>query len=201
MTYPMTEPAAELAALFSPCLQDLHDAASRAGLAVSASASWPETDDDGEVTPLAGFIESAFSPLIAQVAVRALERRERPPPDRATATAIVIVTALGDITSAARVAAAVDRGERVFPLLFFQSVPNAIAGYLAARWHLTGPVVCVSATSAGLDIAALLIADADADDALVVRIDLAGTSGDSDRAAAILVTSPATRNDGESHEL
>jgi hypothetical protein len=94
----------------------------------------------------------------------------------------------------------VDRGERVFPLLFFQSVPNAIAGYLAARWHLTGPVVCVSATSAGLDIAALLIADADADDALVVRIDLA-VSGGTDCAAAILVTSPATRNDGESHEL
>jgi hypothetical protein len=196
MTYPMTEPAAELAAPFSPCLQDLHDAASRAGLAVSASASWPETGDDGEVTPLAGFIESSFSPLIAQVAVRALERRERPPPDRATATAtaIVIVTALGDVTSAARVAAAVDRGERVFPLLFFQSVPNAIAGYLAARWHLTGPVVCVSATSAGLDIAALLIADADADDALVVRVDLAGTSGDSGRAAAILVTGTTSQN-------
>jgi beta-ketoacyl synthase-like protein len=231
MTNPMTEPATELVAPVTvsiaqpetvpvtgpvtvsvippvmapvmapllPCLQELHDAASRAGLVVSASASWPETDDDGEVTPLAGFIESTFSPLIAQVAGRVLERRERPPPGRTTA--IVIVTALGDVTSAVRVAAAVDRGERVFPLLFFQSVPNAIAGYLAARWHLTGPVVCVSATSAGLDLAALLIDDADADDALVVRVDLAATSGDSDRAAAILVTSPATRNDGESHEL
>jgi hypothetical protein len=227
MTNPMTEPATELVApvtvsiaqpetvpvtgpvtvsvippvmapLF-PCLQELHDAASSAGLVVSASASWPETDDDGEVTPLAGFIESTFSPLIAQVAARVLERRERPPPGQTTA--IVIVTALGDVTSAVRVAAVVDRGERVFPLLFFQSVPNAVAGYLAARWHLTGPVVCVSATSAGLDVAALLIDDADADDALVVRVDLAATSGDSDRAAAILVTTPATRNDGEPHEL
>jgi hypothetical protein len=204
-TVPVTEPVTvsvtpPVTAPLSACLQDLHDAAAGAGLAVTASASWPEPGDDGEVTPLAGFIESTFSPLIAQVAVRALERRQQPPPGRGRITAIIIVTALGDITSAARVAAAVDRGERVFPLLFFQSVPNAIAGYLAARWHLTGPVVCVSATSAGLDIAALLIADADADDALVVRIDLA-VSGGTDRAAAILVTSPATRNDGESHEL
>jgi len=103
-----------------------------------------------------------------------------------------MVTALGDVTSATRVAAAVDSGARVSPLMFFQSVPNAVAGYLAARWHLTGPVACVSGTSAGLDMAALLIDDADADEALVVRVDLAVTGG-GDRAAAILVTGPADR--------
>jgi acyl-CoA synthetase (NDP forming) len=81
----------------------------------------------------------------------------------------------------------------VSPLQFFQSVPNAVAGYLAARWQLTGPVVCVSEAQAGLDVAALLIDDADADEALVVRIDLAVTDGDQDRAAAILVTGPADR--------
>ena len=36
------------------------------------------------------------------------------------------------------------RGDRVGPLLFFQSVPNAVAGHVAARWGLTGPVVCLS---------------------------------------------------------
>jgi hypothetical protein len=191
MTRPVTEP---LIAVFptpptlSPLLEELHAAALRTGLTVSASASWPEADDGDEVTPLAGFIESTFSPLIAAVAVRALQRRERPDTD--VITAIVIVTARGDITSAARVAAAVDRGGRVFPLLFFQSVPNAIAGYLATRWHLTGPVVCVSGTDAGLDTAALLIEDADADAALIVRADLATASGEKDRAAAILVTRP-----------
>ena len=44
----------------------------RAGLTVSSSASWPETDADGKVTALAGFIESNFSPLLAEVAGRAL---------------------------------------------------------------------------------------------------------------------------------
>lgn len=176
----------------SPGLAALHAAAAAAGLTVSSSATWPETDADREVTPLAGFIESNFSPLLAEVAGRALRSRDQPQAS-GKVTAIVMVTALGDVTSATRVAAAVDAGGRVPPLLFFQSVPNAVAGYLAARWHLTGPVVCVSGTSAGLDVAALLIDDADAHEALVVRVDLAVTHGDTDRAAAILVTAPAGR--------
>jgi hypothetical protein len=184
----MTSPAR----VASPGLAPLPAAAAAAGLPVSSSASWPETDGDREVTPLAGFIESSFSPLLAEVAQRALRRRARP---RApgTVTAIVMVTALGDVTSAARVAAAVDAGRRVSPLLFFQSVPNAVAGYLAARWDLTGPVVCVSGTRAGLDVAALLLDDADADEVLVVTVDLAVTGGGPDRAAAVLVTGPADR--------
>jgi hypothetical protein len=166
----------------------LRAAASSAGLAVSSSASWPETGADGEAPALAGFIESTFSPLIAEVAERALRRRDQPRAASAV-TAIVIVTNLGDVTSAIRVATAVDAGRRVSPLLFFQSVPNAVAGYIAARWQLTGPVVCVSGTSAGMDVAALLIDDGDAEDVLIVRHDLAVTDGgESDRAAAVVVT-------------
>jgi hypothetical protein len=164
-------------------------AAAEAGLAVVSAASWPEESADDGVPPLAGFIESAFSPLLAEVAARALRRRPEPAVPGAV-TAIVMVTALGDVTSATRVAAAVDAGNRVSPLMFFQSVPNAVAGYLAARWDLTGPVVCVSGMSAGLAIAALLIDDADADEALVIRIDLAGTGDGVDRGAALVVTRP-----------
>jgi hypothetical protein len=180
-----------LAPVASDGLAALHAAAAAARLTVSSSACWPETDADGEPAALAGFIESNFSPLLAEVAGRALRRRGKPQPSAAV-TAVVMVTALGDVTSATRVAAAVDSGARVSPLMFFQSVPNAVAGYLAARWHLTGPVACVSGTSAGLDMAALLIDDADADEALVVRVDLAVTGG-GDRAAAILVTGMADR--------
>jgi hypothetical protein len=176
----------------SPGLAALHAAAATAGLTVLSCASWPETGTDTEVTPLAGFIESSFSPLLAEVAGRALRRRDRPR-EPGNVTAIVMVTALGDLTSAIRVAAAVDAGQRVPPLQFFQSVPNAVAGYLAARWNLTGPVACVSGTRAGVDVAALLIDDADADEALVVRVDLAVTAADRDRADAILVTGRADR--------
>jgi Beta-ketoacyl synthase, N-terminal domain len=184
----MTSPAS----VATPSLAALHTAAAAAGLTVCASASWPEMGTDGEVPALAGFIESNFSPLLAEVAARALRSRAQPP-GAGNVTAIVMVTALGDVTSAVRVAAAVDAGKRVSPLMFFQSVPTAVAGYLAARWQLTGPVVCVSGTRAGLDVAALLIDDADADDVLVVRVDLAVAAGDQDRAAAILVTGPASR--------
>jgi len=45
---------------------------------VLASACWPETDTDAEVKPLAGFIESTFSPLLAQTADRVLSRRPEP---------------------------------------------------------------------------------------------------------------------------
>ena len=74
-------------------------------------------------------------------------------------------------------------------------MPNAVAGYLAARWHLTGPVVCVSGTSAGLDVAALLIEDADADEALVVRVDLAVTDGDAGPCRRHSRDRPGDRND------
>ena len=181
----MTSPAS----LASPGLAALHAAAAAAGLTVCSSAAWPETDAGGEIPALAGFIESNFSPLLAEVAAQALRGRAQPQP-AGNVTAIVMVTALGDVTSAARVAAAVDAGKRVPPLLFFQSVPNAVAGYLAARWQLTGPVVCVSGTRAGMDVAALLIEDADADEVLVVRVDLAVTEGDRDCAAAVLLTGP-----------
>jgi len=180
-------------------LDALTSAAVAAGLTVTSSASWPESDSDGEVPALAGFIDSAFSPLVAEVVARTL--RGRDPSDWASGnrdaadrvTAVVVVTALGDVTSATRVAAVVDAGRRVPPLQFFQSVPNSVVGHLAARWHLTGPVACVTGTAAGLDMAAQLIEDADADEALVVRVDLKVTDGDRDRAAAVLVTGPADR--------
>ena len=182
----------------------LQAAAVGAGLAVSASASWPETDSDAEVPLLAGFIDSLFSPLIAEVAGRALSRRDRGcPRDQAapdgTVIAIVLVTARGDVASAAQVAARVDAGRRVPPLHFFQSVPNAVAGYLAARWQLTGPVVCVSGIRAAMDAAALLIEDADADEALIVSVDLGLTGGAGDRAAAVIVTGPTGRPEAERH--
>jgi 3-oxoacyl-[acyl-carrier-protein] synthase III len=53
--------------------------------------------------------------------------------------------------------------------------------------------VCVSGTDAGLDVAALMIDDADADEVLVVSVDLALSSGDRDRGDAILVAGPPGR--------
>jgi hypothetical protein len=166
-------------------------------LTALASARWPEAHPTGPPPPVAGFIASTFSPLVAHVAEMCLRQRHHEPPappERAERTAIVIATTTGDLTTAVAVARAVDTAARVGPLLFFQAVPNAVAGYIAARWGLGGPVTCLSpaagpddALAAALEVAALLIDDGDADEVLVIRADQDPDEPARDSATALLV--------------
>ncbi|MFB6721909.1 hypothetical protein ACFCV3_17180 [Kribbella sp. NPDC056345] len=146
-------------------------------LVVLAEARWPEPGD-GAPPGIPGFVESAFNPLAAAAAERCLERAGRRkavdgefgaagPTGPAGVTGVVVVTA-GDRVSAMAVQELVAAGKRVGPLFFFQSVPNSIAGWIAAKWDLRGPVVCV--TDGGFDEAALLIGDGDADQVLIVQV-------------------------------
>ena len=104
------------------------------------------------------------------------------------------MTASGDAESAAHVAHAVDTGARVGPLLFFQSVPNSVAGHVATRWGLGGPVLCIGhdgdARARGLAQARLLIDDGDADEVLVVCVEQAG---DGPTGSAFLVSRGESR--------
>jgi hypothetical protein len=168
--------------------------AARARLAVLAAAQWPEPGD-AEPPKLAGFVHSTFNPIIAAVAGRCLTRRAQSAPPGG-AVALVLVSALGDIDSAVHVAGAVDAGTRVGPLFFFQSVPNAVLGHIAARWALTGPVSCVCDTATGLATSLGLLADGDAEQVLLIEIDRPETHDDTrddtgddtgDIAAAVLV--------------
>ncbi|WP_117212073.1 hypothetical protein [Allorhizocola rhizosphaerae] len=122
-----------------------------------------QVSSQDSVPALAGFIASSFSPLVAEVARRCLSGVTPNP-----ATAIVIVSPDGDVETA-RAAAS---GGRVSPLLFFQAVPNAIAGYIAAKWDLRGPVVCLEepGIEGGVEVARIIIRDGDADEALVVFV-------------------------------
>ena len=165
----------------------LADRATAAGLAVRAAAAWPELPEDGPPPALPGFVESSFSPLVAAVAERCLRRAYDEPPvpaEPAEHTAVVLLSRLGDVTTAVRLAEAVDAGTRVAPLLFFQAVPNAVAGYVAGRWGLGGPVVCLGCAEEGLDVVRLLLDDGDAKAALVVLIEQSTV----DSAVAVLVT-------------
>lgn len=192
--------------------------ATEAGLTVLATGAWHGTG--GELPGVAGFISSSFSPLIAETARLAMASYSAGIADRAGGqvdagtTAVVLVSAYGDIASARTVADAVDREDRVGPLFFYQSVPNAIAGHVATKWGLTGPVLAISPAENALAggaaegfamVAALLTADAsgyrDADRALIVFAEQAdpgraGTghdaheraaSGTEDRGLAVLV--------------
>src|SRR5437868_238448 len=123
-----------MAGLLVQDVRPLSVRAAAAGLDVVASGGWPQ--ESGETLPgVAGFIHSTFNPLAVAASARCLQRRPTPAPG--SVTAVILASALGDVRSATHVAAAVDGGTRVGPLLFFQSVPNAVAGHVAARWQLT----------------------------------------------------------------
>jgi Beta-ketoacyl synthase, N-terminal domain len=151
------------------------------GLTVHARAEWPA--GTAEVPPpIAGFVVSSFNPLVAEVAQRCLRAHYGTPPAdpvRGERTGVVLASIRGDVTTADAVAQALRTGRRVPPLLFFQSNPNAVLGHVTARWGLGGPVVCISpagdALAGGLAAAALLLADGDATEVLVIAADLAVT--------------------------
>lgn len=150
----------------------------------------------GEQAPAAlpGFVGSSFSPLAAAVAEQCLRRHhgERPlDPVLGERTGLLLASVRGDVGIARAIAASVDAGRRTSPLLFFQASPNAVLGYIAARWGITGPVVCVSpvgdAETDALASGAALIRDGDADAALVIVVEQAWHAGENDSAAATLV--------------
>ncbi|MCX4390679.1 beta-ketoacyl synthase chain length factor [Micromonospora peucetia] len=150
-------------------------------LTVLAEAAWPEPGD-GAPPRVPGYLHSSFPPLVAAVAERCLTRAygRRPAPD-GERIAVVLVSAAGDRASAAHVRATVAGGGRPGPLFFFQSVPNSVAGHVAARWGLGGPVLCLAPTgdprAEGTAEAELLLHDGDADRALLVLIEQAPDDG------------------------
>lgn len=163
---------------------------------ILASASWPRGPGD-ELRSIAGFITSSFSPLVAELAERCLSSYFGPPPappGLGARTAVLVTSSTGDTGTAAAVAAAVEAGNRVPPLLFYQSNPNAVAGYVAARWGLTGPVVCTMPAADPIadayQGARLLLADGDADAVLVILANQAAGAG-SDHGLAALIGPPS----------
>jgi hypothetical protein len=174
------------------------------GMAVVARASWPEMPGD-ILTPIPAFVVSSFSPLVAEVADRCLRACYGTPPAapaRGDRTAIVLASRHGDVETTAAVAQALAEGSRVPPLLFFQSNVNAVVGYVAARWGLAGPVVCTcpvgDLVADGLECAALLLADGDASEALVIAADH-GINGAADSATALLVATITQQPGGHRH--
>ncbi|PJN29615.1 beta-ketoacyl synthase N-terminal-like domain-containing protein [Kitasatospora sp. CB02891] len=97
-------------------------------------------------------------------------------PGESRRTGLLLASAGGDRATALAIDTGA-AGHRMPPLLFFQSNPNAVLGHIAARWGLTGPVVAISLATAAapgevppdaLELAALLLADGDADQVLVI---------------------------------
>jgi hypothetical protein len=160
---------------------------------VLARARWPARQQD--ILPaIPGFIVSSFSPLVAELADRCLHGYfgARPAdPARGAHIGVLVASVTGDLATAAAVAAAVDAGRRVPPLLFYQSNPNAVVGHLSARWGLGGPVVCTSPAgdplTDALRCAVLLIEDGDAAAVLVIAAEQGRPGAGGDHGTAMLV--------------
>ncbi|MFJ8622477.1 hypothetical protein ACIRD3_06480 [Kitasatospora sp. NPDC093550] len=166
------------------------------GLRVLAEARRPAPGPDGPPPPLPGFAASGFNPLVADTADRCLRalHDEPPAPGR---TALLLASASGDLVTARAIEQSAEPGRRTGPLLFFQSNPNAVLGHIAAHWGLTGPVVaiCPARPAApgrvpadAYELAALLLADGDADRVLVIA---AEQTPDGDHATAVLLSHPS----------
>ncbi|GAA3056254.1 beta-ketoacyl synthase chain length factor [Actinokineospora globicatena] len=148
------------------------------GLTVLAEARFPGADPSRQPAPLPGFVSSSFAPLIAQAAddcLRQVHGEAPAPADRGDRTAVVVVSVRGDLGTATAVAAAIEAGKRMPPILFFQSVANSAAGRVAVTWGLRGPVVCTSPVgdplADALAVADLLVVDEAADEVLVVLVE------------------------------
>lgn len=155
---------------------------------------WWWVAEEGEPPVVPGFVHSSFSPLVAAVADRVLTDHYLDPSGAATSrerTGLILASRAGDQVSAEHVRQLVAAGKRPGPLFFFQSVPNSIAGQVAAHWGLGGPVVCLSPVSnpvaEGTEEAALLMADGDADEMLLVIVEQSLADGRSDCAHALLL--------------
>jgi hypothetical protein len=159
---------------------------------VLARAQWPEPGDAGPPTPIPGFVVSSFAPLVAEVAARCLGRwRAVSPGSTDSHTGVVLAATYGDRGTANAIVDAVDTGRRVPPMLFFQSVPNAVLGHVAARWGLTGPVASIGpvgdATAEGLAVAEGFLLDGDATAVLLIVVDQRPDPAVSATATAMLV--------------
>ena len=181
--------------IISAELESVNDTAETSlDLEVLALARWPESVEDhaASLTQIPGFVQSAFNPLVAAVAKRCLERSPESVPRR---TALVLVSASGDVATARELADAVKTGRRVAPLLFFQSNPNAVLGHVASRHGLDGPVVCLGPTPGDAEPreravaeAELLLLDDAADAVLVLLVEQGPDAApDADRAEALLL--------------
>lgn len=172
-------------------------AAVTAGLTVLAQTRWPGSGE-AEPDPLPGFVYSSFSPLVAATAGQCLSRwygAAPVPPGEGERVALILVSVRGDVAIASAIAKIVDGGGRMSPLLFFQSVANAVLGYIASRWGIGGPLLSVSPVADpeedAMALTAGLLADGDADTALVVFAEPACTADEQDRSYALLVRLPA----------
>ncbi|WAP53947.1 beta-ketoacyl synthase chain length factor [Streptomyces sp. S465] len=130
---------------------------------------------DASAPPVAGFVESVFSPMVHQAVERCLTAR----PGDGSRTAMVLASTMGDATTLDLGSRRLVAGQAHNPLLFMQSTANAVLGQLSVTFAVTGPLLSLStvADPAGelLATAELLLEDAELDRVVLIGVELTGT--------------------------
>jgi hypothetical protein len=125
-------------------------------------------------------VESVFSPLAYEVSRRCLTAR----PGDGARTAVVLASLMGDTTTFDLASRRVIAGRVHNPLLFMQSTPNAVLGYLGQEFGITAQTISLSTiddpAAELLAMADLLLEDPELDRVLVVGVELSSN----ERAAA-----------------
>ncbi|WP_308404350.1 hypothetical protein [Streptomyces sp. ATCC 21386] len=163
--------------------------ASRPALGVLAAATATHgTGRDGDIPlpRLPGFVESAFSPLVYEVAARCLTERPAGGTSRSdgagsgegSRTAVALASLMGDTTTADLASRRVVSGRVHNPLLFMQATANSVLGHLSREFGITGQMFSLSTlddpVTELLAMADLLLEDPELDRVLVVGVELGG---------------------------
>ncbi|WP_336320946.1 hypothetical protein [Streptomyces lavendofoliae] len=137
---------------------------------------------DADAPPgVPGFIESRFSPLVRQAVDLCWMDAERAGPSRlADRTGVLLLTAFGDSTTTDLASRRLIEGRVRNPLLFYQSVPTSILGFITRELGITGPLTCLSVHDGNareaFETAGLMLADDSLDQLLLIGVELAGTA-------------------------
>ncbi|MFF9778325.1 hypothetical protein ACF1HJ_32285 [Streptomyces sp. NPDC013978] len=149
----------------------------RSPLVVLAGATATHgTGRDGDIPlpRLPGFVESAFSPLVYEVAARCLTER----PGDGARTAVALASLMGDTTTADLASRRVVAGRVHNPLLFMQATANSVLGHLSREFGITWQMFSLSTlddpVTELLAMADLLLEDPELDQVLVVGVELGG---------------------------
>lgn len=166
------------------------------GTRVPEMVAWCAADPVSRPEPwrppfVPGFIESQFGPLVRQAVEQSLAGND---PELLRATGIVLGSMVGDSTTADVASRNLVQGRVRNPLLFYQSIPNSILGYVSRHLGLTGPLACVTGTAALhadlIEMADLWLERPEVRQVVVVDVELAANPR-SRVAAAGLAAQPA----------
>jgi hypothetical protein len=144
-----------------------------AGKAAGLPGAAPE-----ELPQVPGFAISRFGPLVHAVAAACLGPAGTAADhvgSYGASTGIVLATMYGDAVTADTQTQWTIAGKLTNPLLFFQSVPTSILGYLTRRYSIRGPLTCISAVldpaGEALRVADTLLDDPDLYQVLIIGVE------------------------------